>query len=275
MAHDRAISNHYTHGNLLESIQTAIITIGKTPATVTLEELATVDEFHIGGRQATEHLLSQLNFPDHARLIDVGCGLGGAARFVAHKYNHHISGIDLTPEYIETGNVLNGWLGLENQVELHQGNALALPFGDETFDGGFTMHASMNIENKAKLFSEIYRVLRPGSTFGLYDIMKTGDGELAYPVPWATEPHTSSLASPEEYQQGLRAAGFSVLTENNRHQYALEFFMGLAEKAAACGGPPPMGLHLLMEETTATKIKNMIENIKTNKVSPVEIIARK
>jgi cyclopropane fatty-acyl-phospholipid synthase-like methyltransferase len=50
---------------------------------VSFEDLAGVDEFHVGGRLATEHLLTQLNFTQSSDLLDVGCGLGGAARYVA------------------------------------------------------------------------------------------------------------------------------------------------------------------------------------------------
>jgi len=274
MSNDKAVSEHYTHGDLLKSIQAAIAKLGKTVDSVTIEDLAPVDEFHIGGRQATEHFLSQLNFSEQDHILDVGCGLGGTSRFVANKYNNQVSGIDLTQEYIETGKALCTWVGLDKQVTLHQGNALAMPFQDEIFDGGFTIHIGMNIENKTQLFTEVYRVLRPGTSFGVYDIMRIGNGELTYPVPWATLPSISNLATPNQYKQALSDAGFAVSTENNRRDFALGIFKQYA-KIEANGGTPLLGTHILMGESSVVKSKNLLENITAGHIAPVEIIAQK
>jgi hypothetical protein len=73
----------------------------------------------------------------------------------------------------------------------------------------------------------------------------------------------------------LENAGFVVSKENNRRDFAVDFFKRLAEKVAADGGPPPLGLHTLMKQSTAVKIKNMIENIAAEYIAPVEIIAHK
>jgi ubiquinone/menaquinone biosynthesis C-methylase UbiE len=275
MSNETAVSEHYLHGDLLKTIQDSITKLGKTVDSVTIEDLAPVDEFHIGGRQATEHFLGQLNFSEQDHIIDVGCGLGGASRYVANKYNNHVTGIDLTQEYIDTGRALCAWVGMDKNITLQQGSALSMPFQDETFDGGYMMHVGMNIEDKAQLFAEVYRVLRPGSSFGVYDVMRTKEGELTYPVPWATEKNTSSLATPAHYKQALIDAGFSVSKENNRRDFSLNFFKELRKKTEAISGPPPLGLHVLMKETTAIKIKNMIGNIVADYIAPVEIVAQK
>lgn len=275
MSYDKSVSDHYLHGDLLNAIKAALPSLGKTTDDVTIEDLAPVDEFHIGGRLATDNLIDQLNFSDQSHILDVGCGLGGAARYVAAKYNNRVSGIDLTPEYIETGKALCGWLNLAEYITLEHGSALSMPFEDNMFDGGYMLHVGMNIHDKALLFSEIYRVLKPGAYFGVYDVMRQKDGELIYPVPWATESDTSKLSTPEEYKQALSDAGFKTSTENNRRDFSLDFFKKLREKTEANGGPPPLGLHTLMQESTAEKIKNMIDNISSGHIAPVEIIAQK
>jgi ubiquinone/menaquinone biosynthesis C-methylase UbiE len=275
MTYDAVVSKHYTHGNLIDAIHAAVIKLGKTTDTVTVEDLGPVDEFHTGGRPATTHLLSQLNFSSQDHILDVGCGLGGASRLIASQVNSRVSGIDLTQEYIDTGNALCSWVGLDKQVTLHQGSALSMPFEDESFDGALMLHVGMNIEDKVNLFREIYRVLSPGASFGVYDIMLNGEGEMAYPVPWATESSTSQLASPKQYKQALSLAGFKLTAENNRREFVLEFFKQMKAKVEANGGPPPLGLHVLMQESTAIKIKNMVENITAGLIAPVEIIVQK
>ena len=275
MSYDKSVSDHYLHGYLLKAIEAALPALGKSIETVTIEDLAPVDEFHIGGRQATDNLIEQLNFSEQHHVLDVGCGLGGATRYVANKHNNRVTGIDLTPEYIETGKALCHWLKLDKLITLEQGSALSMPFQDNIFDGGYMLHVGMNIENKALLFSEIYRVLRPGAYFGVYDVMRQKEGELIYPVPWATEHCTSKLSTPVQYKQALNHAGFEVTKENNRRDFALEFFKQLRKKVEAGDGPPPLGIHILMQESTSTKIKNMIDNITEGYIAPVEIIAQK
>ncbi len=275
MSFDKSVSEHYTHGELLGAIKSAITKLGKTIESVSIDDLAPVDEFHVGGRLATDNLLDQLNFSEPDHILDVGCGLGGASRYIANKYNNRVTGIDLTREYIEVGKDLSAWVGLGKQVSLYQGSALAMPFEDAAFDGAIMLHVGMNIDDKARLFAEVYRVLRRSASFGVYDIMQINNGELAYPVPWAAENSTSKLATPDHYKQALVHAGFKVAAHNTRRDFALEFFQRMRVKTAANGRPPPIGLHILMQESTAVKISNMVENITANLIAPVEIIAQK
>lgn len=274
MPTQRDISNHYTHGNLAAAIRSGIESLGKTIGSVTVDDLAPVDEFHIGGREASEEFLGQLDLSPEKHVLDVGCGLGGAARFVAGRYGCRVTAIDLTPEYVETARVLCGWVGLDNRISLHQGSALSMPFADRAFDGAYMLHVGMNIDDKAKLCSEVSRVLRSNSLFGIYDVMRIGDGELTYPVPWATTAASSALAEPAQYREALRAAGFAVVAERNRRDFALAFFEQLRARTAA-GGPPPLGLHILMGRNTPEKVQNMIQNISSDRIAPVELIARK
>ncbi|MDJ0942569.1 MAG: methyltransferase domain-containing protein [Kiloniellales bacterium] len=275
MSGEPAVAGHYTHGALLAAIREGLEALGKTPETVSVEDLAPVDEFHIGGRQASEDFLSQLPLDAEGEVLDVGCGLGGASRFTASRFGCRVIGIDLTTEYVETGRTLCEWVGLDDRIALHEGSALDMPFDDAGFDAAYMMHVGMNIADKESLFAEVFRVLRPGATFGVYDVMRLGEGELVFPVPWASTAETSAVAAPEAYKRALAAAGFAVTAERNRRDFALDFFAELRARIAAAGGPPPLGLHVLMGASGAEKIKNMVENIGAGRIAPVEIIARK
>jgi len=269
------VSGHYTHGDLVAAIRKGIESLGKQVGSVTVDDLAPVDEFHIGGRQASEDFLGQLELTPDKNVLDVGCGLGGAARFAANRYGCHVTGIDLTPEYVETGKTVCGWLGLADRVSLHLGSALELPFAAASFDRAYMLHVGMNISDKAKLCAEVGRVLKGDGIFGIYDVMQTGEGELTFPVPWATTASSSAVAPPAVYREALQKAGFTVIAERNRRDFALEFFDRLRARTAAAGGPPPLGLHILMGRNTPDKVQNMIANIAAGRIAPVEIIARK
>ncbi len=275
MTYNQTVADHYTPNQLLETIEAALAKVGKTSANVTIEDLAPVDEFHIGGRGATQHLLDQLEFSQNDYILDVGCGLGGAARFIASHYNNRVTGIDLTQNFVDVGNVLNGWVGLADRVTLQHGSALSMPFDDDSFDGATMFHVGMNIEDKVALFHEVYRVVRPNASFGIYDIMQITPGELAYPVPWASDADISKLATPDAYEQALVQAGFQIKVKTIRRDFALDFFKQARAKAEAAGGPAPVGLHLLMQESTPVKIKNMVDNIVNGLIAPVEMIGQK
>ena len=275
MPDEKLVATHYTHGGLLRAIGDGIAKLGKTIASVTIEDLGPVDEFHIGGRVATQSFLDQLDIRAGHHVLDVGCGLGGGSRFAAHTYGCRITGVDLTREYVETGNVLCTWVGLSDQITLQVGNATALPHPNGVFDRAYMLHVGMNIADKDLLASELHRVVRPGAKVGIYDVMRVSDGDLAFPVPWATEPQGSSVASVPTYKAALERSGFSILAERNRREFALEFFAQLQQKAASAKGPPPLGLHLLMGSTALMKVRNMIENISRNIIAPVEIVAEK
>ncbi|MGE0821852.1 MAG: class I SAM-dependent methyltransferase [Candidatus Binatia bacterium] len=275
MSDPMIVSAHYTHGSLLDAIRAGVTKLGKTPESITVDDLAAVDEFHIGGRQASADFLGQLNLSANDHVLDIGCGLGGPARFVTSQYRCRVTGIDLTQEYVETGTVLCKWVGLGDRVALQQGSALSIPFPNDHFTGAYMLHVGMNIADKTGLCAEVYRVLRPGAAFGIYDVMRLGDGDLIYPVPWATTAETSFVASAEQYKQALQAAGFTIVAERNRHEFALAFFEQLRAKTSAAGGPPPLGLHILMGASAPTKVQNMIANVAAGRLAPVELIARR
>ena len=275
MAAPTTVAAHYTHGGLLDAIRAGVEKLGKTPESVTVDDLAAVDEFHIGGRQASADFLGQLNLTADDHVLDVGCGLGGPVRFVASQYRSRVTGIDLTSEYIETGKALCAWVGLGDRVTLQQGSALSTPFPNETFTGAYMMHVGMNIEDKAGLCAEVHRVLRSGALFGIYDVMRVSDGDLVYPVPWATTAATSFVVRAEHYKQALQAAGFTIVAERNRHAFAIEFFDHMRAKMSAASGPPPLGLHTLMGASAPDKVQNVVANISSGCLTPIELIARK
>ena len=268
------LSHHYQHGDLLSAIESGVRELGKSSSSVTVSDLGAVDEFHVGGRQASIEFLDQLGLDKHQRILDIGCGLGGTARLLASHYQASVTGIDLCAEYVDTGNELCRWLGLDKQVALKQSSALDNGFEAESFDAACMLHVGMNIADKTALFTEIARVLKPGSKLGIYDVMRMQEGELEYPVPWASSAELSKMDSPASYVAALRQSSFEIMAQRSRRDFALEFFAELKKKTASTGRPA-LGLHILMGETAALKVKNMVTNISSDLLAPYEIIARR
>ena len=275
MEKSQNVAEHYAHGSLEQAILDALSVVGKDPSRLAHTDLAPVDEFHIGGREATIDLAQQLPFGPGFHLLDIGCGLGGASRYFAQERECKVTGIDLTEDYVRVASVLAARVGLGDRVSYRHGSALALPFTPQSFDGAYMLHVGMNIRDKAALFAEVRRVLRPGGTFAIYDVMREMEGgELAFPVPWASQQDISFVDSARTYRTLLEQAGFVVQVERSRRDFAINFFRQMRARAAATGGPSPLGLHILMGASAPQKVTNMISNLEAGLIAPTEVISR-
>ena len=270
---EQAVARHYAHGSLEETILNALAAAGKDVNHLTPKDLAPVDEFHIGGRLATAAFAEQFGLRPGMRLLDIGCGLGGAARFFAQEYDCRVVGIDLSEEYVNVANVLAQRVGLDDRVSFEAGSALALPFEPGGFDAAYMLHVGMNIEDKSRLFAEVRRILKPSGLFGIYDVMRLAAGELHYPVPWTSSAEVSFVAAAEDYRRLLVAEGFEVMKERDRRDFALEVFAQMKARGAT-GAPAPLGLHLVMGATAGQKVKNMMGDIAAGLIAPTEMICR-
>lgn len=271
---EQEVSRHYTHGNLQEQVLKGLKAMGRAPDNVRPEDLATIDEFHMGGHQATAELAARLDLKPGTALLDIGSGLGGPARFFARQFGCAVTGIDLTPEYVAVAQDLTRMVGLEDSVSYRVGSATALPFVDGSFDAATLLHVGMNIPDKDGLCVEAARVVRRGGVFGVYDVMRTGEGALDFPVAWAASPETSFVLEPAGYRRALETAGFAVESERSQRELALAFFARLKARMAE-SGPPPLGLHILMGADAGQKVANLMSNLQSGRIAPVEMVCRR
>ncbi len=272
MSVEHDVARHYTTGSLEERILSTVSDAGLDPEKLSTADLSGVDEFHIGGRQASLDLFVQLNAAPGTHWIDVGCGIGGPARTLAVNAGCAVTGIDLTDEFIAVATSLTRRTELERQVRFRQGSALDLPFASESFDGGYMIHVGMNIADKVSLFASVRRVLRAGSTFAVYDLMRTGEGDLTFPVPWAASGETSFVATPAVYREALQGAGFGIVTERSRREFAVTFFREQRARAAETTSKPD--LRAIMGPAAGERVGNAARAIEAGLIAPVEMIAR-
>jgi len=270
---ESAVAAHYGDDGLLARIRGGLKAAGIDEARLRPEDLAPVDEFHVGGRPATVHAVAKMGLRADMRVLDVGCGIGGAARYLASEIGCRVEGIDLTPEYIGVAKTLTEMTGLSAKVSFKTGSALDMPFEDGAFDAALTIHVAMNIAARAALYGEIARVLKPGAVFCAYDIMKKNGEDLTFPVPWAQSAETSFLTTPDDMRALLGDAGFEVLEVEDRTQMAIEFFQ--SRRLAPGAKPPPLGVHLVIGPSAPEKFKNTLENTQKGRIAPVVIVARR
>lgn len=273
MPTEQLVARHYARPGLELAILEALKTSGKDPDRLTAADLSGADEFHLGWRQATVELARNLGLAEGIELLDIGSGIGGPARYFAEHCDCRVTGIDLTEEYVQTATALTRRCGLSDKIHFRQGSALALPFAENTFDVVTMIHVGMNIEDKARLFVEVRRVLRPDGHFAVYDIMRTSAAELPYPMPWAETAATSFVVPPETYHELLIASGFEITQEHNRREMALALGREMRENAAKHGAPP-LGLHILMGPATPQRLGNVMGALQQGLIAPIEIIAR-
>ena len=272
---ETAVADHYTVDGLGTSILNALQASGINLDTLTPADLAPVDEFHMGGRDATRHVIGMMQLPSGAHVLDVGSGLGGVARYLAAECGCRATGIDLTAEYVVVGRMLTERTGLADKVDLHIGSALDLPWPEATFDAAVTFHAAMNIVDRPRLYAEVARVIRPGGTFAIYDVMKGPKDGMVFPVPWAETAETSFLATPDEMRKLLDNAGFAIAHEEDRREIALKHHRNRLAKLSASDGPNPLGLHLLQGGTASVKSRNMVTMLEANQITLQAIIAHR
>ena len=275
MPDETRITAHYSRGDLLARLNKALRDDGVDPFRPDIEGLAPYDQFHGRGLEATQEMAESLAIAATDHILDVGSGIGGPARYLAHRFSCRITGIDLTPEFCEVARHLSRLLQMDDNVRFEVGNALAMPFADATFDGAYSMNVSMNIADKAAFYREIRRVLKPGGWLMLSEIAKGPAAGLDYPTPWARAAETSFLATPEDTLRELGQAGFEVTHHRDAREQTLAF--GARSKAMVERGekPPHRAVQLIHGEVAKQAMANTARGLAERQIIPIEILGRK
>jgi len=279
----KAVSDHYGNENLLEGIKKAVRAAGLKIDSLTVDDLSGVDEFHIGGRAATERILGNSKLSADHRILDIGCGLGGAARYLASRFGCQVDGQDLTKDFVDSGNTLSHWVGLQDKVRLHLSDGKQLPCPPSYYDFGYMFHVGMNVPDKAELFRQIHNCLKDGARFVIYDVMReSGDqdakNDLSFPVPWTRSKKEDYSTTVESYKTALSSAGFTLQKETDHKKFAVEFFekmFAMMTQDRQLGRPPRLSLRQIIQEDFQTKMKNMIEGLEKSIIRPVELVVIK
>lgn len=227
------------------------------------DDLRPFDELHVMGREATLELGQLAGLTQGMRVLDLGSGLGGPARTLAQGFGCHVTGIDLSREFVTAAIVLSRCVGLARQVTFSQGDALKLPFAGQQFDAVFMIHLSMNIGDKDALFTEARRVLKKGGRLLLWEICRGDAPGMIFPVPWAQDPSFSYLIDMAEMTATLKRCGLASLLVQDATDPAAAWIR--ARQSASKNksrGKPRLNLNLILEDFRLKRVnisKNLLQ----------------
>ena len=268
------VARHYGSGGIAERVIAALRAAKGADAPLTPENLAPFDHFHGRGVAATEELAAQLQPQPGERLLDIGSGIGGPARWFAAKFEMQVTGVDLPPEFCAAARQLNGAAGLADRVTIIEGSALELPVSDATFDAAYSQNVIMNIADKKLFYREAFRALKSGGRLALSNLCAGPKGEPYFPVPWATTRNTSFLAAPEEMRADLIAAGFEIVSFRDITASLTEIQRRTRERIEK-GEMPPIAVDILMGERARDMQLNSIRSIEEGRGIAIEALVRK
>lgn len=211
-APDAVVRYYDTHPINEEQILHALRARGAALEGLTEETLKDHDQDHFGGLEANDLLIGRAGFAPSHRVLDVCSGMGGPARYLAHRVGCQVVGLDLTQSRVESAQRLTALVGLQHLVSFHCGNALQMPFEADGFHGVMGQEAWCHVPNKPQLIAECARVLKPGGVMAFTDILRTAHLGPEEAQRLQQEMTFNELGSQEQYQSLLKNTGFDMVS---------------------------------------------------------------
>lgn len=260
-----AIRQHYeTVDENTTTVENVMQALAQLDGPLTVEKLAGLDQFHAGGLDATRDLAELAGIDARTRVLDAGSGLGGPARYLANAYGCQVTGVDLTPSFVQLANFLAAQTGLADLTHFEVGDLRALRFPDRGFDVIWTQHVVMNIRDRAEVYREFHRLLAPGGRLVFFDVFAPDEKPaLTFPVPWAESPQTSFLFTQAETIQALAAAGFTTGIWNDVTEQTQAALTSVQPSVPfPAGSPQALTLITLMGPRFREMMRNLQSNIR-------------
>jgi MPBQ/MSBQ methyltransferase len=269
--YEESVNQHYDREGLASSILEELTRAGLDVENLSLDDLAPIEEFHIGGRDATTKLAELVDVSQDMLVLDVGCGIGGPARALASTFGCKVTGVDLTEGFCAAAEMLTKRTQLADKVIIQQADACNLPFDDASFDLVWMQHVSMNIPDKARLYGESRRVLSGSGRLAVYEILAGSMSDLHFPVPWARAASISHLATPDELKKTLEQVGFREINWEDVTEDSATWFRTVLNRIAE-QGPPPLSLATIVGSDFPVMAQNVLRNLEEDRLRVVRAV---
>ena len=256
--HSSVARRHYDVAGLLPKVKAALAAFGPEETALSPKQLAPLDQFHTRGLLATADLAREMGLAAGMRVLDLGCGLGGPARYLADTYGLDVTGVDLSDSFVDTARYLSERCGLADRTTFVVGDAMDPPVEAASFDRVFLQHVAMNIADRVALYRAIRRVLRPGGKLGIHDLV-AGAGDLHFPLPWARGPEGSHVLTMDQTREALTAAGLRVEAWRDDAEAAGQWFAAMQSAGPPAGPSLALVLGADFQGMTANIARNLRE----------------
>ncbi len=270
---DKNIENHYSSDDLELKIRAALELAGKDPDRLELKDISIIDQLHTGGHLATQALGERCGLASTDKVLDAGCGIGGSSRFIGKNFLCSVTGIDLVAAFVRVARMLTRATGQEASVTFEQGDLENLAAEGESFDVVWCQHTLMNIQDKQRVLTEFYRVLKPGGRLVLHEIVQKEDKKIHLPVPWADSHRISFLETREHLTEMLSKTGFTPDFINDATDQAKQWWQKVLSVAPKKGAPPrPLGPHIIFGDNGKKFGQTMTANLDENRIGLLEAL---
>jgi ubiquinone/menaquinone biosynthesis C-methylase UbiE len=182
---------------------------------LTEDILQNYDQDHYGGIKANDILAQKAGIQSASYVLDVGSGMGGPARYLAARYGCRVMGLDVTESRYRGALRLTKMVQLDHLVEFQLGNALNMPFADNTFDVVIGQETWVHIPEKPRLIGECARVVKVDGIIAFTDVLRgeaLGRSEMER---LQQEMAFATLETAEGYARLLTASGCTLLEQED------------------------------------------------------------
>jgi SAM-dependent methyltransferase len=147
-----------------------------------------------------------------------------------------------------------------------------MPFADESFDGAWTQHSTMNIPDKEALYAEIHRVLKPGGRLAMHEVMGGTVEPVDYPQPWATTVDFSFVQPATEMRTLIADAGFRELAWNDETANVIAFTAPADAPPVPGSAALPPGQIVLFGPAFQERIRNLGMDLRQDKLAVIQAL---
>ncbi len=158
-------------------------------------------------RRTVARMAELAGLTGNERVLDIGAGYGGSARYIAATYGCSVVALNLSKVENERDRRMNKEQGLDHLIDVVDASFESLPYADASFDVVWSQDAILHSGERERVLAEVARVLRPGGTFVFTDPMQTDDCPAGVLDPILARIHLDTLGSPGFYRQTNGALG--------------------------------------------------------------------